>query len=58
MDKIFGTPQEPIFNEKSNGISPEILQEWLIALALLNSQNVDSSPQHEVYYVFNDSVSE
>ena len=49
MDKIFGTPQEPIFNEKSNGISPEILQEWLIALALLNSQNVDSSPQHEVY---------
>ena len=57
MDKIFGTPEEPIFNEKSNGISPEILQEWLIALALLNSQNVDSSPQHEVYYVFNDSVS-
>lgn len=47
MDKIFGTPQEPIFNEKSNGISPEILQEWLITLALLNSQNVDSSPQHE-----------
>jgi hypothetical protein len=32
MDKIFGTPEEPIFNEKSNGISPEILQEWLIAL--------------------------
>jgi hypothetical protein len=42
MDKIFGTPEEPIFNEKTNGISPEILLEWLIALALLNSQNVDS----------------
>ncbi|XP_071144761.1 cyclin N-terminal domain-containing protein 1-like isoform X1 [Mytilus edulis] len=47
MDKIFGTPTEPLFNEKSNGISPDILQEWLTSLAVLNSKHVDVSLKHE-----------
>lgn len=47
MDKIFGTPTEPLFNEKSNGISPDILQEWLTTLAVLNSKHVDVSLKHE-----------
>lgn len=51
MDKIFGTPTEPLFNEKIYGISPDILQEWLKALASLNSKNVESSLKHEVKYI-------
>lgn len=50
MDKIFGTPTEPLFNEKNNGISPDILQEWLTSLAVLNSKHVDVSLKHEVRF--------
>ena len=39
---IFGTPAEPLFNNEENGTNSEILQDWLINMAVLNSEMLKS----------------
>ncbi|GFO02219.1 cyclin n-terminal domain-containing protein 1-like [Plakobranchus ocellatus] len=41
-DGIFGTPVEPLFNNEENGSNAEILQDWLINMAVMNSQIIKS----------------
>ncbi|RUS90929.1 hypothetical protein EGW08_001326 [Elysia chlorotica] len=39
---IFGTPVEPLFNNEENGTNSEILQDWLINMAVMNSETLKS----------------
>ncbi|KAK3104538.1 hypothetical protein FSP39_004544 [Pinctada imbricata] len=41
--RIFGTPMEPIFNHKDVGMSPDLLQEWLVTLLNCNLEQIQSS---------------
>ncbi|XP_033764102.1 cyclin N-terminal domain-containing protein 1-like isoform X3 [Pecten maximus] len=50
MDRIFGTPEEPLFNDKYTAVTADILQEWLISLASINNKSVAcSSPQEGLF---------
>lgn len=40
MDRIFGTPEEPLFNDKYTAVTADILQEWLISLASINTKTI------------------
>ncbi|KAI8795664.1 cyclin N-terminal domain-containing protein 1-like isoform X1 [Biomphalaria glabrata] len=40
---IFGTPTEPLFNNEENGICPEILQDWLDNMALMNARDIETA---------------
>ncbi|GFS23556.1 cyclin N-terminal domain-containing protein 1-like [Elysia marginata] len=46
-DGIFGTPLEPLFNNVENGTNPEILQDWLINMAVTNSETLKSEEKSE-----------
>ena len=37
--KIFGSPKEPLFNQKTSGLSAELLEEALHVLADVNERN-------------------
>ena len=47
-DGIFGTPVEPLFNNEENGTNSEILQDWLINMAVMNSETLKSEDISEV----------
>ncbi|OWF56034.1 cyclin N-terminal domain-containing protein 1-like isoform X2 [Mizuhopecten yessoensis] len=50
MDRIFGTPEEPLFNDKCTAVTADILQEWLISLASINNKTITiSSPQEGLF---------
>ncbi|XP_046564584.1 cyclin N-terminal domain-containing protein 1-like isoform X1 [Haliotis rubra] len=40
---IFGTPQEPFFNHKESGVTPELLGQWLLDLSAINSDRLKGS---------------
>ncbi|XP_059158527.1 cyclin N-terminal domain-containing protein 1-like [Physella acuta] len=40
---IFGTPAEPLFNNDENGSSAEILQDWLLNMAVVNTKEIKTS---------------
>ncbi|XP_025080527.1 cyclin N-terminal domain-containing protein 1-like isoform X3 [Pomacea canaliculata] len=42
-EAIFGTPQEPVFNSTRSEDFPEVLQEWLINLAMRNCQEIQQA---------------
>ncbi|CAG5127741.1 unnamed protein product [Candidula unifasciata] len=43
QEGIFGTPSEPLFNNDGNGASAEVLQDWLVNMAVTNSQNITAA---------------
>lgn len=43
MNKIFGTPPEPVFNHATVGVGPDILQEWLKQLSVINTTRVQKA---------------
>ncbi|XP_060068561.1 cyclin N-terminal domain-containing protein 1-like [Ylistrum balloti] len=47
MDRIFGTPEEPLFNDRFTAVTADILQEWLISLASMNNRRVACSSSQE-----------
>lgn len=45
---IFGTPAEPLFNNDENGSSAEILQDWLLNMAVVNTKEIRTSSSIQV----------
>ncbi|BFZ24016.1 hypothetical protein BsWGS_27055 [Bradybaena similaris] len=43
QDGIFGTPSEPLFNNEGNGASAEVLQDWLVNMAVTNFQSITNA---------------
>lgn len=42
-DGIFGTPSEPLFNNEENGTNAEVLQDWLINMAVTNTKDITTA---------------
>lgn len=48
--RIFGTPPEPLFNMKTVGMSPELLEETLYVLAEENEKNMDNAGERQGFF--------
>ncbi|CAH1775233.1 unnamed protein product [Owenia fusiformis] len=45
--RIFGTPKEPLFNMRPQGMSTELLQDWLSILATENAEHMKQCSQRK-----------
>lgn len=48
--RIFGTPPEPLFNMKTVGMTPDLLEEALYVLAEENEKSLDGAAERQGYF--------
>ncbi|ESO95754.1 hypothetical protein LOTGIDRAFT_160299 [Lottia gigantea] len=53
---IFGSPEEPFFNDKNYGVAPDILKEWLIELNLRNKEVIENADLKQDYFYHSDAI--